>query len=150
MHAVTLIAPTRAMKLPGGIKLTQAVEPARASTPLKTCSSDKLIEASKTVKKRRSIHPSLTCLFCCNNPRYGQTQHFARSDGLRKHYHFAHFQHTVRSFLCPVEHCDTIIDDPNLFSNYAVTVHKSDLGPRVCILKTREWTTKLGQLVPFR
>ena len=97
-------------------------------------------------KVQKSL-PPLTCLFCYGKP--GRKQLFARKDVLRKHYRFKHFQYQIGAFPCPISSCNSIILDPDHFSNHATTTHKSNLGTRASIMRVEEHTTKPGQLVSF-
>ena len=105
-----------------------------------------LVQACSATKVQKSL-PPLTCLFCYGKP--GRKQLFTRKDVLRKHYRFKHFQYQIGAFPCPISSCNSIILDPDHFSNHATAIHKSNLGTRASIMRVRERTTKPGQLMSF-
>ena len=114
----------------------------------KRVQSKRPAEPSKPMGVGRPATP-LICLFCWGIPKRGRTQNFASSGNLRRHYRQIHFQYQVGPFVCPVPSCIKIIHDSTHFANHATTAHRSNLGVRASILKSRKHTPNPGHLPSF-
>ena len=103
--------------------------------------------AKALVSLKRSL-PRRVCLFCYTSN--AKNHIFTRKDYLRNHYRKTHFQYQVRSFICPVSDCSSLIEDPDRWMRHASSTHHSDLGVRASIMKQKPRQARPGQLLGFR